>query len=1254
LLEKTVVCRNVTKRLGLLFLVNVISLLFSTSVYSEDLIAPSISAPTSSSSGSYNVTFNAPATLLDTQDVRLYESYNEAGWYYISGLSNGSGYTPNATISFSNKSNGSYSYKAAVCQIDTTSCSPYSNDSTVTVKRPTWEPTYGLALSGDGDYVDLSEDRIYLGQRDWELEFEWTYGGKGNCSVMSGGSCIDIQRGQFRFVWQPTSYKNSTTWPLTNTSGAHIYRLVSSYRKLTLYVDGVSQGYKWLSISGSVPSLNVEYIGRGNGWNNFASGTMHWLKVTDIDRPERNRYFQFEDNSDVIVDEEGVGNGILRGGSWVVDNTPESPPATPAKPTIFSSSSYSDSYEIVFTPGILPNDHEYRLYESYDGEEWNFISALNSVLGDVAPLTKNINKFTDQAYKYKASRCVKGTSICSSYSNVTSVSANVLLSAPTISAPELSDVSGSYAVDFNTPIDVPDNHEYRLYESKSEGVDWKLITSMSQAAGDQLPFTHSVSNKLNGAYQYRSEICLGEVCSPDSNTLIVAVSRLPVIIDNYALEFDGVDDYLDFGMYNRISLGNYGELEFKWTYQGPGDNYVLSQFRPDSGSLSSSFLYITENGLGASIKGVRKQWEFDATGTHTYFLRGNPALGGWELFVDGVSQEVKEYSEIPQLDVFQTMGARPGNQFSRGKIHWLKTNSKGRYNYPFEDNSDQIRDSIDSKVILFSHGGTWQHSEDSDLAFLYPPSFIYGRLALRNTLSDSSHRINYSIPLKIFWDAPENYEYRLFESSNRGASWSSVGAMVPEPYLRFSFVDKTEREYHYQAKVCLQGSMHCSELSRHNMVVANLSYLTPRVPQPYTPMQYEFTSTTPCFRWEDLGSNIVYSLSVIEGPTWDRWHTIEQVKTNEACWGGGWKTYRRSVDGNNTISEVRTAPPLTLPEGAGYAWHVVAHNTSTGYSSNDHSEQRYFYVDTILKPPAIGLVKTDGSNSFEVNITTPWSEPGNLGYRLYERVGFDGKWRMIKVFSKWYEDSWPFKRIEKDKEEALYFYKAEVCMGNLSSAANIVCSDYSNIVLANLSSISFLEGEQPPTLSATSTSSTGNYNINFNALESVPNNYEYRLYESINEGQDWEYIGYISKAMGGMRPLRSVEEGKANGQYQYKANICAKSAEITSCTGYSDVITVSVENASTVEETSMHTTKRLGSLLRANENHPGTYAFVEFVEMLSVSCRENRVFLQLNTDFGEAAFTEIKAAKALGKGHSYVAYDLLSDGFCELTNIRIQ
>ena len=88
----------------------------------------------------------------------------------------------------------------------------------------------------------------------------------------------------------------------------------------------------------------------------------------------------------------------------------------------------------------------------------------------------------------------------------TLVSAENLI-APSISAPSFS-TSGSYDLIFDAPVELLGAQEIRLYENVNTEANWQLVKSISSSVGDQAPFTHSISNKFNGVYQYRSEVCL--------------------------------------------------------------------------------------------------------------------------------------------------------------------------------------------------------------------------------------------------------------------------------------------------------------------------------------------------------------------------------------------------------------------------------------------------------------------------------------------------------------------------------------------------------------------------------------------------------------------------------------------------------------------------------------------------------------------------------------------------------------------------
>ncbi len=129
------------------------------------------------------------------------------------------------------------------------------------------------------------------------------------------------------------------------------------------------------------------------------------------------------------------------------------------------------------------------------------------------------------------------------------------LEAPTLNISMINDTLGRYDVSFNAPSDVPDNHEYRLYESTDSGNTWKIISNSSKAAGDSTPFVTSVLNKSNGTYQYKGFVCLTKSteCSLSPVPSPIIVSKNPT--DSYALKFDGVDNYVSLYPSHPISIG---------------------------------------------------------------------------------------------------------------------------------------------------------------------------------------------------------------------------------------------------------------------------------------------------------------------------------------------------------------------------------------------------------------------------------------------------------------------------------------------------------------------------------------------------------------------------------------------------------------------------------------------------------------------------------------------------------------------------
>lgn len=1120
--------------------------------------------------GQYEIEFDASTETPANYEYRLYErTVGTSSWQYVTGMSKQSGDQPPFKKVLVRSENDTYQYRAVICLMGTATCSPYSDITTVNIDNIIVD-NFALELNGVDDYVMLNGLHPITIDGPANIAFKWSYQGLEKNIVLSDSTPISTEGQNHIFISSVGlgfHLDGVVTQWLFDATGTHTYKLkMGNNGIVTLLVDGESMGEKTLHID--YPIQGFRSIGATREM--FGKGVIHWLRV---DYSHFHRYthgsatlpgwnFLFEDKSALISDDWSSQRPAFVqptiGETWVDVVGSHIEPSQ--APTISSSSSHGDTYSVTVKSPVVPENQEIRLFERSDSDtEWSFIASFTAQsLGgiDIRSGVIDITKDSDSVYSYQAMQCIVDTTICSAKSSDVSVRAFAALIEPSLNTPLFSDLAGNYDLQFNMPLNTPEDHEYRVYESNDEGLTWVHLGSKSLALGHSLPFVFSLKKKTIGSYHYKAEICNNSSCSLSSTIVSTTVSALPEIDNQFALEFDGIDDYATVNSSSPITINGTDDLEFRWTYQGPDKNYVLASSYPRSPGSSGTQLYLAESGLAISHKShdraeVITKWEVDTAGTHTYLLRTD-SIGDVTLFVDGVAKGTKTVIPHRPIQNFLSIGA--GDRFGKGRIHWLRVlkgyGAEG-WDFPFEDNGLELEDVDKSdhpgRVRSSQEGGWINVASEENLEVLYPPK---NPPRLTQTLNTNTE--TYEIRFELTKAAADNYKYFLYESNDDGATWKEVDeqfATKPQSYVSFLLSNRDGRAYLYRGRVCLDGTEYCSDYSPPQSVT-NLSFLIPPAPELYEVPLLSVTGSNPCFRWENLGSGISYELWISDTQfSYAEGLVAENLQASEVCYDENWSTFTLNENGQ-TIRQGASSP-TALVAGKLYFWHVWSRDNASGYMSKEPS-QSYAFITGGLIPPKLTAPAIASSNAYAVNFDAVESTPENHDYRIHESSDDGATWEYIGHISRKLGGEPPLRSVFRDKEPGNYLYQGEICVEHTANVTH--CSGLSDVI-----SVSVVEAIAPPALSAPSFASKERYDISFNAPQNVPANHEYRIHESRDNGLTWNYYGYISTAVGGRPPFISSHRNNPLGSYQYKAQICLNDVGAQSvCSKFSEVITVSV------------------------------------------------------------------------------------------------
>jgi len=430
---------------------------------------PAITAPTSSNSGSYTVSWTAESGA--TRYV-LDESINGGSWLKIKeGAS--------TSWSVTGKTDASYRYRVRACAME---CSGYSSLATVTVALiPKGAPTLTLSddYVTDGNYT-VSWTAVPLATR-YELQ-EHANGGSWtllqNTSARSRAISGETS-GSYAYRVRACNGNGCAGW--SGIRAVSVLLPPATPPALTVPTWGPSGAYtvSWAAASGATGYTLEESI-NGGGWTTAYTGTA------------RSKAFSGRTAGTYAYRVEACNpagcSSVSASDSTQVVYKPTAPAIT--VPSQNTDGSYTISWTAVATAS------SYKLEESANSGAWTLIhnGAANS------------NALTSKAagsYRYRVSACnAAGCGPLSEIGTVTEIDPPAAV--PILTAPG-QNIDGSYTVSWTA---VATATGYKLEESTNGGA-WTLIHNAATRS-------KALSGKAAGSYRYRVSSCNAAGCGPFS------------------------------------------------------------------------------------------------------------------------------------------------------------------------------------------------------------------------------------------------------------------------------------------------------------------------------------------------------------------------------------------------------------------------------------------------------------------------------------------------------------------------------------------------------------------------------------------------------------------------------------------------------------------------------------------------------------------------------------------------------------------
>ncbi|WEN15572.1 hypothetical protein PY254_02535 [Rhodanobacter sp. AS-Z3] len=441
--------------------------------------APTVSAPASSSNGSYTVSWSGVS---GSVSYTLQEQINGGGWSTVQ---------TNALTSWSTsgRGNGTYGYRVQACNVG--GCGPWSATGTTTVLLPPAAPTSISVPATSSGSIAVS----------WAASATTTTYGLDQS--VNGGA------------WAQVYANSATSTSLTvSVSGSYSYR-ASACNASGCNGDAVSSAVVVTIPPGSAPSISVP-ASSGTGsfsvsWGGVSGATSYTLQES----VNGGGWSTVQASGAISWGTNGRGNGsygyrvqacnVGGCGPWSATGTTTVllPPAAPTSISVPATSSGT----IAISWAASATTTTYALDQSVNGGAWVQVYANSAT-------STSLNVGVSGTYSYRASAC--NASGCNGYAVSSAVGVTIPPgSPPSISVPASSS-TGSFSVSWGS---VSGATSYTLQESVNGG-GWSTV----QASG---AISWGTSGRGNGSYGYRVQACNSGGCGAWSATGTTAVALVP-------------------------------------------------------------------------------------------------------------------------------------------------------------------------------------------------------------------------------------------------------------------------------------------------------------------------------------------------------------------------------------------------------------------------------------------------------------------------------------------------------------------------------------------------------------------------------------------------------------------------------------------------------------------------------------------------------------------------------------------------------
>ena len=529
-----------------------------------------ITAPSSSTTGNYSVSWTAPSSTVSISRYELWES-KDGGTKWPNKYNVGTALTK----AFTNKPAATYTYDVHYCFLvtafgSTTEVCLSTNavlswdygETTVVPKVPTLTVP---ATAPSGDYT-----------------VSWT--------ASAGATWYDMQHKFEDRDWTAGRSGASRTKSYSDRPVANYYHRVRACQKRAVNCSAYS-AQKWVRVPPATPVLTAPTSDADGAYS------LSWTSVTRANK------YQLEEKvgggewgsiHDAATRSKAVSGKAVdvyryrlracRGadncGSWTAAKIVKVPPATP---TLTAPSSDADgAYTLSWTSVTRAN--KYKLEEKAGSGDWSSIH-------DAATRSKAVSGKAVNIYSYRLRAC-RGADNCGSWTATKTV--KVPPGTPTLTAPS-SDSDGSYTVTWTA---VASATKYELEERAGSG-SWEDSYSGSNRS-------KALSGKAVNSYRYRVRACAGDSnCGSWSATKTVQVSEAPAA--------------------PTLSTGTLacGATAYKvsWTTVSGAASYVLEE-KKGTGSWSQSY----------SGSNTSKSYSGKSAATYKYRIKSCASggdCGGW-------------------------------------------------------------------------------------------------------------------------------------------------------------------------------------------------------------------------------------------------------------------------------------------------------------------------------------------------------------------------------------------------------------------------------------------------------------------------------------------------------------------------------------------------------------------------------------------------------------------------------------------------